>query len=127
MVRHQTIAQQVDGQSCAFVNHCLREGVVIGRLMKNCLAAISSIQRVIPHTPNRGSGCTRHAEILTTQATAVNKRYVLLFRPEFNRETLEVLRPPLEEGEVTISRAPSSTTFPADSILVAAMNPCPCG
>src|SRR5205807_7871368 len=47
--------------------------------------------------------------------------------PEFNRRTLEVLRQPLEEGKVTISRALASTTFPASFILVAAMNPCPCG
>jgi magnesium chelatase family protein len=47
--------------------------------------------------------------------------------PEFNRKTLEVLRQPLEEGCVTISRALKSNTFPAEFILVAAMNPCPCG
>jgi magnesium chelatase family protein len=47
--------------------------------------------------------------------------------PEFNRKTLEVLRQPLEEGSVTISRALRSTCFPADFILVSAMNPCPCG
>jgi magnesium chelatase family protein len=47
--------------------------------------------------------------------------------PEFNRRSLEVLRQPLEQGQVTIARALNSTTFPARFVLVAAMNPCPCG
>jgi magnesium chelatase family protein len=47
--------------------------------------------------------------------------------PEFNRRTLEVLRQPLEDGTVTISRALSSTTFPANFMLIVALNPCPCG
>lgn len=47
--------------------------------------------------------------------------------PEFNRRTLEVLRQPLEDGTVTISRARSTTQFPAAFMLVAAFNPCPCG
>jgi magnesium chelatase family protein len=47
--------------------------------------------------------------------------------PEFNRHTLEVLRQPLEDGVVTISRATASLTFPARIMLVAALNPCPCG
>ncbi|MFG0261326.1 MAG: YifB family Mg chelatase-like AAA ATPase [Novipirellula sp. JB048] len=47
--------------------------------------------------------------------------------PEFNRKTLEVMRQPLEDGVVTISRALRSTTFPATFMLIAAANPCPCG
>lgn len=47
--------------------------------------------------------------------------------PEFKRSTLEVMRQPLEDGKVTISRAAGSMTFPAGFVLIAAMNPCPCG
>ncbi|MEZ4607636.1 MAG: YifB family Mg chelatase-like AAA ATPase [Deinococcales bacterium] len=47
--------------------------------------------------------------------------------PEFSRRALEVLRQPLEDGFVTISRARASLTFPARFILVASQNPCPCG
>lgn len=47
--------------------------------------------------------------------------------PEFNRTTLEVLRQPLEDGRVTISRALRTTDFPANFMLIASLNPCPCG
>ena len=47
--------------------------------------------------------------------------------PEFDRRVLEVLRQPLEEGRVTIARAARTAVFPARFVLIAAMNPCPCG
>lgn len=47
--------------------------------------------------------------------------------PEFRRNVLEVLRQPMEEGQVTIARAMASLTYPARFLLIAAMNPCPCG
>jgi magnesium chelatase family protein len=47
--------------------------------------------------------------------------------PEFARNALEVMRQPIEDGRVTISRAAAQVTFPCQFMLVAAMNPCPCG
>ena len=47
--------------------------------------------------------------------------------PEFSRHVLDVLRQPLEEGRITIARAARTVAFPARFLLVAAMNPCPCG
>ena len=47
--------------------------------------------------------------------------------PEFNRNTLEVMRGPLEDKEVTVSRASCTLTYPCNFMFVASMNPCPCG
>ena len=47
--------------------------------------------------------------------------------PEFSRSALEVMRQPLEDGHVTVARVAASLTFPCQFMLVAAMNPCPCG
>ncbi len=47
--------------------------------------------------------------------------------PEFDRSVLEALRQPLEDGVVTVARVQNTVTFPAECILIGAMNPCPCG
>ena len=47
--------------------------------------------------------------------------------PEFPKDVLEALRQPLEEGKVTVSRVAAQVTYPAKFVLIAAMNPCPCG
>lgn len=60
---------------------------------------------------------------------SLSHRGVLLFDefPEFSRSTIEALRQPLEDGTITVARAKDTITFPADFILIATSNPCPCG
>lgn len=70
-----------------------------------------------------GIGLARPGEISTSH----NGVLFLDELPEFARNVLEVLRQPLEDGKVTISRSKMSIDYPANFMLLAAMNPCPCG
>ncbi|MCB2204685.1 YifB family Mg chelatase-like AAA ATPase [bacterium] len=94
------------------------EAIVAGRPFRAPHHTISDAAMV-----GGGVGWARPGEISLTH----NGVLFLDELPEFARNVLEVLRQPLEEGTVTISRSRSTIEYPAAFMLVAAMNPCPCG
>lgn len=67
------------------------------------------------------------ALLLSVSVLQWGKLFLLDELPEFNRSVLEVMRQPLEDRIISISRAKYSTEYPASFMLVASMNPCPCG
>ena len=82
-----------------------------------------------PHHTTSSAGLLGGTANLTPGEISLANHGVLFLDelPEFHRDVLEAMREPLEEGRVVISRATGTMTFPSQFVLVASMNPCPCG
>jgi magnesium chelatase family protein len=81
-----------------------------------------------PHHSASAAAIVGGASLRPGEVTLAHRGVLFLDElPEFNRAALEALRLPLQDGEVLISRAGGSVRLPARSLVVAAMNPCPCG
>src|SRR5262249_50663021 len=81
-----------------------------------------------PHHSASAAAVVGGASLRPGEVTLAHRGVLFLDElPEFSRAALEALRLPLQDGEVLISRAAGSVRLPARSLVVAAMNPCPCG
>jgi magnesium chelatase family protein len=98
-----------------------------GKLMRNAIITVRPFRS--PHHTISDAGLIGGGTIPTPGEVSLAHNGILFLDelPEFKRSALEAMRQPLEDGNVTVSRASSAFTFPAVFQLVAAMNPCPCG
>ncbi|PIQ45226.1 MAG: hypothetical protein COW04_08770, partial [Deltaproteobacteria bacterium CG12_big_fil_rev_8_21_14_0_65_43_10] len=101
---------------------------VMGLLDKNSALIVTRPFRY-PHHTISDAGLVGGGQVPKPGEVSLSHSGVLFLDelPEFKKNVLEVMRQPMEDGRVTISRAVTSLSYPAQFMLVAAMNPCPCG
>ncbi len=101
---------------------------VSGELGKEGIVALRPF-RTPHHTATTASLCGGgHSRITPGEISKAHRGVLFMDElPEYSRSALEALRQPLEDGVITITRAGGAVTFPADFMLCASMNPCPCG
>lgn len=101
---------------------------VSGELGREGIAVLRPF-RTPHHTATTASLCGGgHTRIIPGEISKAHRGVLFMDElPEYSRSALEALRQPLEDGVITITRAGGAVTFPADFILCASMNPCPCG
>lgn len=84
--------------------------------------------RTVHHTSSSIAICGGGSALRPGEISLANRGVLFLDEfPEFSRDVLEAMRQPLEDGQITISRASGSVTYPARVLMIAACNPCPCG
>jgi magnesium chelatase family protein len=101
---------------------------IIGKLDKDTPLIINRPFRNIHHTASKVSLVWWWSNLQPWEISLAHRGILFMDElTEFGRDTLDVLRQPLEDKKITISRASGSVSYPADFMLVAAMNPCKCG